>query len=194
MAKELREAYMDDKEIPPSVKRFVDKHDPNSGRNLSSAMNKATKALDKARDNLVKLQNASSKHRTHWMTHLKSLMETLSKQAEAFEKQQKDYQQKITSLQRDVQVARRDLQKLSAQAAASATDTRELPAEEEVKIEPFHDAEEEDMRTKVHDLLAACLKPADKAFAVEIDSGDESMEGSTERQSKRPRSLEPFPK
>ena len=43
MVKEIRDAYPDEKEMPSNLRKFVDKHDPNSGKQLTAAMNKTTK-------------------------------------------------------------------------------------------------------------------------------------------------------
>jgi len=193
MVREIREAYTDEKDMPASVRRVVEKHDPNSGRQLTASMNKATKDLEKARDNLRKLSEAKTKHRGKWMAHMKNLMETLSKQVDAFEEQQKDYNNKIKSTQKDIQVTRRELRRLTAQAAADHTAEVAEPAlEEDEHSDNAVDVEEDALRTQVHDLLAKCLKKADKATVVEIASDEENMDTGDERANKRPRSSDPF--
>ena len=193
MVKELREAYQADQEMPPNVRKVVEKHDPMSGRNLSAAMNKATKSLDKARDSMRKLQDAKANHRTQWMKHMKSLMETLEKQVEAFDQQQDQYIQKIRTAQKEVQNARQDLQKLTEQAAAShSTEILINNEDDEEKSEVAVDVDEDGLRTQVYDLLSKCLRKSDKAAVVEIPSDEEHMDTSAERQSKRPRSVEPY--
>ena len=193
MVKELREAYPDEDEMPDGVRKMVEKYDPQSGRHLTSAMHKATKALGESRDNLKKFQDAQAKHRSRWLTHLKALMETLSKQVEAFEKQQKDYANKIRDMQRNIQTTRRDLQKLNAQAAADHTS--EAPpsiAEDEANADQVVDVEEDSLRAQVQDLLSKCLKHSSPAETVEIGSDGEEMDTSTERSSKRQRSVEHY--
>ena len=193
MVKEIREAYMDVKDMPANIRRVVEKHDPNSGRQLTASMSKTTKDLEKARDNLRKLSEAKTKHRTQWMNHMKSLMETLSKQVDAFETQQKSYDDKLKSTQRDIQVTRRELRRFTAQAAADhSAEVTEPIIEEDEQTEHVVDVEEDALRSQVHDLLAKCLNQADKSKVVEIDSEEENMDTSTERGNKRPRSAEPF--
>lgn len=194
--KEIREAYGDEKDMPANIRRMLEKHDPNSGRQLTASINKTTKDLEKARDSLQKLSEAKAKHRTQWMSHMKSLMETLSKQVEAFEVQQKNYDDKIKSNQRDIQVTRRELKRLTAQAAADhSTEIAEAAPEEEEQTDiaiKLIDVEEDALRSQVHELLAKCLNQADRSKAVEIESDEEHMDTSTERGSKRPRSAGPF--
>lgn len=193
MVKEIREAYIDEKDMPANLRRVVERHDPNSGRQLTASMNKTTKDLEKARESLQKLSDAKAKHRGSWMKHMKNLMETLSKQVQAFEDQQKTYDDKIKSTQRDVQVTRRELRRLTAQAAAESSVEIAEPIMDEVdQTDNVVDVEEDSLRTQVHELLAKCLKQADKAAAVEIASDEENMDTSAERASKRPRSVEPF--
>ena len=193
-AKEIREAYPDGKDMPENVRRVVEKHDLLSGRQLSSAMNKATKHLDKTRSEMRNLLDAQSKHKSHWMKHMKSLIETLTKQVEAFDTQQKDYSNKIRIAHRNIQTARNDLQKLTAEAAADrTTDLQESAIEEEEHTEAAVDVEEDSLRSQVHELLAKCLKTADRSIVVEIASDEENaMDTSAERASKRPRSTEPY--
>lgn len=193
MVKEIREAYVDEKDMPANIRRVVEKLDPNSGRQLTASMNKATKDLEKARNNLRQLSEAKTKHRTQCMNHMESLMETLSKQVEAFETQQRSYDDKVKSTQRDIQVTRRELRRLTAQAAADhATEVTEPILEEDEQTDNVVDVEEDALRSQVHDLLAKCLGQADKSKVVEIDSDKENMDTSTERGNKRPRSAEPF--
>ena len=55
------------------------------------------------------------------------------------------------------------------------------------------DVEEDSLRSQVHELLAKCLKTADRSIVVEIASDEENaMDTSAERASKRPRSTEPY--
>ena len=194
LMRELREAYPDEQEMPPNVRKVVEKHDPLSGKNLTAAVNKATKNLDKARDSLRKLQDAKNKHRTQWMHHMKALMETLEKQVAAFDKQQEGYEQKIYTTQREVHAARKDLTQLTVQAAANPHP--EIPVaneDDDIKSEIAGDPEEDGIRTQVYELLSKCLRKADKAaVVVDVPSEEEQMDTSTERHTKRPRSLEPF--
>jgi hypothetical protein len=193
MVKELREAYPDEDEMPEGVRKMMEKYDPQSGRQLTSAMHKATKALGKSRDNLKKFQEARTKHRSRWLVHLKALMETLSQQVDAFEKQQKDYTTKILDMQRSIQATRRDLQKLNVQAAAD--NKLEIPstlAKDEHNMDQVVDVEEDSLRAQVQDLLNKCLKHSNPADAVGIHSDGEEMDTSTERSSKRQRSTEPY--
>jgi len=193
LVKEIREAYTDVKDMPDNIRRVMEKHDPNSGRQLTASMNKTTKDLEKARDNLRKLSEAKSKHRTQWMNHMKNLMETHSKQVEAFETQQKSYDDKLKSTQRDIQVTRRELRRLTAQAAADhTTEVTEPLLEEDEQADNVVDVEEDALRNQVRDLLDKCLGQADKSKVVEIDTDEENMDTSTERGNKRPRSSEPF--
>ena len=159
LVKELRDAFPDEDEMPEGVRKMMEKYDPQSGRQLTSAMHKATKALGKSRDNLKKFQEARTKHRSRWLVHLKALMETLSQQVDAFEKQQKDYTTKILDMQRSIQATRRDLQKLNVQAAAD--NKLEIPstlAEDEHNMDQVVDVEEDSLRAQVQDLLNKCLK------------------------------------
>lgn len=128
------------------------------------------------------------------MKHMKSLIETLTKQVEAFDTQQKDYSNKIRTAQQNIQNARCDLQKLTAEAAADRTiDQQEAAVEEEEHKIAAVDVEEDALRTQVHELLAKCMKTADRSIVVDIPSDEEgAMDTSTERASKRPRSVEPF--
>jgi len=193
MVKEIRDAYVDEKDMPANIRRVVERLDPNSGRQLTASMNKTTKDLEKARTTLQQLSDAKTKHRTQWMNHMKSLMETLSKQVEAFETQQKSYDEKLKSTQRDIQVTRRELRRLTAQAAADhATEVTEPIMEEDEQADNIVDVEEDALRNQVHDLLAKCLNTADKSKVVEINSDEENMDTSTERGNKRPRSVEPL--
>ena len=193
MVKEIREAYTDEKDMPASVRRMVEKHDPNSGRQLTASMNKTTKDLEKARDSLQRLSDAKAKHRSKWMNHMKSLMETLSKQVEAFEDQQRSYNDKIKTAQKDITITRRELRRLTAQAAADhSAEVVEPTLDEEDQTDSAVDVEEDELRTQVYDLLSKCLKKADKATVVEINSDEEHMDTSAERANKRPRSADPF--
>ncbi|CAL1158649.1 unnamed protein product [Cladocopium goreaui] len=187
MVKEIREAYTDEKDMPASVRRMVEKHDPNSGRQLTASMNKTTKDLEKARDSLQRLSDAKAKHRSKWMNHMKSLMETLSKQVEAFEDQQRSYNDKIKTAQKDITITRRELRRLTAQAAADhSAEVVEPTLDEEDQTDSAVDVEEDELRTQVYDLLSKCLKKADKATVVEINSDEEHMDTSAERANKRP--------
>eukprot|EP00435_Cladocopium_sp_Y103_P012614 s492_g3.t1 len=159
MARDLREQYPDAAEMPEGVRKVLEKHEVWTGKQLTSAMLRVSKAVGNAQDDLRKLQDAKVKHRSTWLKHLKALVGTISKQLDSFDKQQDDYSQKIRATRNKIQVHRREMQRLNAQAAAdNRADLQANLGEEEANPEIVVDVEEASLRTQVTDLLAKCLK------------------------------------
>eukprot|EP00435_Cladocopium_sp_Y103_P065547 s381_g27.t1 len=188
MVRDLRDEYPDAAEMPAGVRKVLEKHEHQTGKQLTSSMLRTSRAVGKAREDLRKIQDAKAKHRSTWLQHLKSIVETLTKQIESFDAQQTDYVKRIRITKNNIQAQRRELQRLNAQAAAdNRADLQANIGEDDTTNEAVVDVEEAALRSQVNELLNKCFKQTEAPIDI-LSEDDDHME--EERAGKRARSIE----
>lgn len=191
----VRTAFPDAAKMPAHLKTILDKSEQHMRKLLGADMRKCTQVMQKARKQLVELQESKRNHQLAWIAHVTEATKVWSAQMQAYASQQEEFMTKIAVVSDELKAAQASIQELGHQALETP-----LVKEEEIDNAQL-DLQQAKAAQRLANSLAACASTAEKdtnpAAAMEILGSDDEKEQNAagDRSSKmRKRSAEPAPK
>eukprot|EP00435_Cladocopium_sp_Y103_P038013 s1460_g10.t1 len=118
----VKEMYPDISKAPPRIQTAVAKAEKTTTKQLTTGLNKSSKSVGNASEELKSLREARARHRERWLQHLKDAVHTWEHQLKLYTEQQTNYAKLIKKAQQDLNAARQTLELLNKKAADSAGD------------------------------------------------------------------------
>eukprot|EP00438_Fugacium_kawagutii_P013819 Skav210610 [mRNA] locus=scaffold234:180071:181111:- [translate_table: standard] len=169
----LKAAYASNPEDMPShVKELVSKTEEEGEKMLTKRLHKAAADFGKARKQLGEISEARKTHRLRWLRHMKESITVWEGQLEEYRKVQANLQAQAARSNTEIATARKTIAQLNA--TGKITDLPALEELDEREAENVVDAEEQELRQKVSQLLASCAAAAGAEPIIE-DISDEDL-------------------
>eukprot|EP00438_Fugacium_kawagutii_P008772 Skav211396 [mRNA] locus=scaffold1467:82463:83500:- [translate_table: standard] len=159
--------------MPQHVKDLLAKTEEENEKLLTKRLHKAAADFGRARKSLGEVSEARKAHRLRWLRHMKESIGVWETQLDDYRKVQANLREQAAKANTEISNARKTIAQLNT--TGKVADLPPLEELEEKETENVIDNEEQELRAKVGQLLAACASAAGveaKPGVDEISSED----------------------